>query len=124
MIRRALPADANAIAQVHISSWQDVYRDLMPAQFLSGLQATLARREAHWARSLASGEDRCRLPGRHRRQASSHIWIAGCQVDRLRLSGRHRRQLPQFDCGAPTLNLPLEPSGPEALRCQRSNVSL
>ena len=67
---------------------------------------------------------RCRLAGRHRRQASSHIWIAGCQVDRLRLSGRHRRQLPQFDCGAPTLNLPLEPSGPEALRCQRSNVSL
>ncbi|EIK60939.1 MULTISPECIES: GNAT family N-acetyltransferase [Pseudomonas] len=56
MIRRALPADAKAIAQVHISSWQDAYRDLMPAQFLSGLQATLARREAYWARSIASGE--------------------------------------------------------------------
>ena len=56
MIRRALPTDAKAIAQVHISSWQDAYRDLMPAQFLSGLQVTLARREAHWARSLASGE--------------------------------------------------------------------
>ncbi|MEZ0507418.1 N-acetyltransferase family protein [Pseudomonas sp. Env-44] len=56
MIRRALPTDAKAIAQVHIRSWQDAYRDLMPAQFLSGLQVTLARREAHWARSLASGE--------------------------------------------------------------------
>ena len=56
MIRRPLPADAKAIAQVQISSWQDAYRDLMPAQFLSGLQATLARREAHWVRSLALGE--------------------------------------------------------------------
>jgi ribosomal protein S18 acetylase RimI-like enzyme len=56
MIRRALPADAKAIAQVHISSWQDAYRDLMPSQFLSGLQATLASREAHWVRSLALGE--------------------------------------------------------------------
>ena len=98
MIRRALPADANAIAQVHISSWQDVYRDLMPAQFLSGLQATLARREAHWARSLASGEDRCRLPGRHRRQASSHIWIAGHQLCQRRLPGRHGSKLPRHRC--------------------------
>ena len=56
MIRRVLPADAKAIAQVHISSWQDAYRDLMPAQFLSGLPATLARREAHWVRLLALGE--------------------------------------------------------------------
>ena len=36
--------------------------------------------------------DRCRLAGRHRRQASSHIWITGRQGDRCRLSGRHRRQ--------------------------------
>ena len=31
MIRKALPRDAQAIAQVHISSWQDAYRDRMPA---------------------------------------------------------------------------------------------
>ena len=62
MIRRALPADAKAIAQVHISSWQDAYRDLMPSQFLSGLQATLTRREAHWVRSLALG--------------ASTVWVA------------------------------------------------
>ena len=36
--------------------------------------------------------DRCRLSGRHRRQASSHIWIAARQRDRHRLSGRLRRQ--------------------------------
>ena len=33
-----------------------------------------------------------RLSGRHRRQASSHLWTEGFQVDRGRLSGRHRRQ--------------------------------
>ncbi|MBJ2285959.1 GNAT family N-acetyltransferase [Pseudomonas haemolytica] len=62
MIRRALPTDAQAIAQVHISSWQAAYRDLMPAQFLSALQATLAQREANWMRSIASGE--------------SNVWVA------------------------------------------------
>ena len=56
MIRKALPSDAQAIAQVHISSWQAAYRDVMPAQFLKGLESTLARREAYWVRSIASGE--------------------------------------------------------------------
>ena len=56
MIRRALSTDANAIAQVHISSWQEAYRDLMPTDYLNGLQATLAQREAYWRRSIAAGE--------------------------------------------------------------------
>jgi ribosomal protein S18 acetylase RimI-like enzyme len=62
MIRKALPTDAKAIAQVHISSWQEAYRDLMPADYLSSLQSTLARREASWARSIESGE--------------SSVWVA------------------------------------------------
>lgn len=37
MIRKASPSDAKAIAQVHISSWQDAYRDLMPAEYLLSL---------------------------------------------------------------------------------------
>ncbi|MGU9857405.1 N-acetyltransferase family protein [Pseudomonas sp. LF245] len=56
MIRTALPSDAQAIAQVHIRSWQDAYRDLMPADYLNSLSATLARREAFWRRSIESGE--------------------------------------------------------------------
>lgn len=56
MIRTALPSDAKAIAQVHIRSWQDAYRDLMPAHYLHSLSATLARREAFWSRSIESGE--------------------------------------------------------------------
>jgi ribosomal protein S18 acetylase RimI-like enzyme len=56
MIRKALPDDARAIAQVHISSWQDAYRNLMPAEYLSGLQATLAQRESFWMHSIESDE--------------------------------------------------------------------
>ncbi|NVZ50655.1 GNAT family N-acetyltransferase [Pseudomonas sp. B6002] len=56
MIRKALPSDANAIAQVHIRSWQEAYRDLMPADYLSALDTTLARRESFWARSIESDE--------------------------------------------------------------------
>ena len=62
MIRKALPSDAQAIAQVHISSWQAAYRDVMPAQFLKGLESTLARREAYWVRSIASGQSIVWLP--------------------------------------------------------------
>ena len=56
MIRHALPTDANAIAHVHVSSWQAAYRDLMPAQYLDSLGTTLAKREAHWARAIEAGE--------------------------------------------------------------------
>ena len=56
MLRSALPSDAQAIAHVHIRSWQAAYRDLMPADYLHSLGATLARREAFWSRSIESGE--------------------------------------------------------------------
>ena len=56
MIRKGLPSDAKAIAQVHISSWQDAYRDLMPAQYLLSLGASLPQRESYWIRSIESGE--------------------------------------------------------------------
>ncbi len=42
MIRDAIPADASAIAHVHVSSWQQAYRQLMPAAFLASLTNTLA----------------------------------------------------------------------------------
>ena len=37
-IRLAMPADAIAVARVHVRSWQAAYRDLMPADYLSGLR--------------------------------------------------------------------------------------
>ncbi|WP_426132923.1 GNAT family N-acetyltransferase [Pseudomonas sp. PWP3-1b2] len=56
MIRHALPSDAKAIAHVHVSSWQQAYRDLMPADYLNSLNATLAQREANWIRAIEAGE--------------------------------------------------------------------
>lgn len=52
MIRDAQPGDAKRIAQVHVSSWQHAYLDLMPADFLASLTATLPKREAHWVASI------------------------------------------------------------------------
>ena len=38
MIRPAVPDDALAVAQVHVSSWQAAYRGLLPAEYLIGLR--------------------------------------------------------------------------------------
>ena len=37
LIRRAAPADAPAVARVHVRSWQEGYRTLLPAAYLDGL---------------------------------------------------------------------------------------
>lgn len=36
-LRDALPADAEALAEVHVASWRAAYRGLMPDAFLAGL---------------------------------------------------------------------------------------
>jgi L-amino acid N-acyltransferase YncA len=38
-IREAAPDDARAIATVHVQSWRESYRDILPATFLDGLRA-------------------------------------------------------------------------------------
>jgi GNAT superfamily N-acetyltransferase len=44
-LRDAVPGDELAVAELHIASWRDAYRDLMPAEFLAGLDpADRARR--------------------------------------------------------------------------------
>ena len=49
-IRRARPADAHALAAVHVRSWQAAYRDLLPADFLAGL--SVADRAERWRTRL------------------------------------------------------------------------
>jgi GNAT superfamily N-acetyltransferase len=57
-IRRAHPADARAVAVVHVRSWQAAYRDLMPQDFLDRLDPD--QRSERWRRSLAeSAWPRC-----------------------------------------------------------------
>jgi GNAT superfamily N-acetyltransferase len=54
-VRRALPADARAIAEVTVRGWQAAYRGLMPDEFLDGL--SVAGREAAWREMLDRDAD-------------------------------------------------------------------
>ncbi|WP_110950737.1 GNAT family N-acetyltransferase [Pseudomonas bohemica] len=56
MIRLAQPQDAAGIARVHVRSWQQAYRDLIPADHLTSLDATLDRRTELWRDSIDKGE--------------------------------------------------------------------
>jgi len=53
MIREATPADAGAIAGVHVRCWQAAYQGLLPGDYLASL--SVAQRTARWRRLLDSG---------------------------------------------------------------------
>jgi GNAT superfamily N-acetyltransferase len=53
MVRRAVPADATDLADVHVSSWQAAYAGIVPADFLAGLDRD--RRAAWWRGVLEQG---------------------------------------------------------------------
>ncbi|WIY02655.1 GNAT family N-acetyltransferase [Amycolatopsis mongoliensis] len=53
MIRPATVADAAAIGEVHVASWQAAYAGLIPADFLARLSAE--PRAASWARRIGDG---------------------------------------------------------------------
>lgn len=55
-IRRATLADADAIARVHVQTWQTAYRGMMPDEVLAGL--SLEGRAAGWREQLATPDDR------------------------------------------------------------------
>ena len=58
IVRRASACDAEAIASVHVTSWQETYRDLMPSSILDGL--SVEDRANRWRKALndapASGD--------------------------------------------------------------------
>jgi GNAT superfamily N-acetyltransferase len=53
LIRPATVADADAIGEVHVRSWQAAYAGLIPADFLARLSAS--SRAASWARHIGDG---------------------------------------------------------------------
>ncbi|NWC96967.1 MULTISPECIES: GNAT family N-acetyltransferase [unclassified Pseudomonas] len=57
MIRAAHVEDAGDIAWVHIRSWQQAYRELMPVAYLASLEATQPRREALWRQSIEQANE-------------------------------------------------------------------
>lgn len=55
VIRPATPADAPAIARVHVTSWRETYAGLMPDEFLERMtnDEMRQRREMGWERTLS-----------------------------------------------------------------------
>jgi len=51
-IREAQADDAAAIAGLHIESWRDVYRDILPKRYLE--DEISREREQHWSKALSS----------------------------------------------------------------------
>ena len=52
LVRAALPADAGAIAAVHVATWRDAYAGLLPDEVLAGLDA--GERAERWSRNIAA----------------------------------------------------------------------
>jgi GNAT superfamily N-acetyltransferase len=52
-VRRARPADARAVADVHVRTWQAAYRHAFPQEVLDGL--SVDERETLWRKSLEEG---------------------------------------------------------------------
>ncbi len=51
-VRDAGPADAAAIARVHVNTWRTTYTGILPDEFLAGLE--YANSEAVWSAAMAS----------------------------------------------------------------------
>lgn len=54
VIRRAVAEDSHGIARVHISSWQDAYRGIVPQAHLD--QLSVVDREKRWGEVLDRGD--------------------------------------------------------------------
>ena len=53
MVRRALPADAPAIAEVHVRAWRVAYRGLLPDELLDAL--SVEERARNWSGLIGTG---------------------------------------------------------------------
>ena len=58
-VRRARPSDADAIAQVQVRSWQDAYKEILPADFLASMSVEEHARE--WAQAIEKRTQRIRV---------------------------------------------------------------
>lgn len=57
-LRRARKSDAESIARVHVQTWQEAFREELPAPFLASL--SVEARERYWANQLGVlAADRC-----------------------------------------------------------------
>lgn len=54
-IRPAVPADAEALAHLHVDVWDDAYTGLMPQGILDDRRAKVAERVERWRENLTTG---------------------------------------------------------------------
>lgn len=54
-VRRAEPQDAPAVARVHVASWRQAYRGLLPQEYLDSL--SIETRTTTWAKAFSQSPD-------------------------------------------------------------------
>lgn len=54
-IRRAVPADAEALVELHLDCWDDAYTGLIPQQILDARRTNVPARVERWRGILAQG---------------------------------------------------------------------
>jgi GNAT superfamily N-acetyltransferase len=54
-IRRAVPADAEALTQLHLDCWHEAYTGLMPQTILDALDDDLPARVERWRKAIPNG---------------------------------------------------------------------
>ncbi|CAM4326770.1 ribosomal-protein-alanine acetyltransferase [Mycobacterium basiliense] len=78
-VRAAVPADAIAVARVHVRSWQSAYRGLLPQDYLDSLEPRV------WARRYTFGRMGLHLP-------STLVAVDGSTICGLATTGLCRDQ--------------------------------
>lgn len=72
LARRAVERDAEAIARLHIASWQNAYRGQLPDRFLDGLSMELGGRTEFWRTHISTQSS-----------ARHEIWVSDFDGDLL-----------------------------------------
>jgi GNAT superfamily N-acetyltransferase len=54
-IRLAVPADAEALTELHLSCWDDAYSGLVPQEILDGRRADVPARVERWREIIGTG---------------------------------------------------------------------
>jgi len=53
-ITHASPDDARVVAQIHVDSWREAYKAILPAEYLASL--SVEKRQAWWEKCIAEGK--------------------------------------------------------------------
>lgn len=54
IVRRAKPGDEEALAKVHIQSWQEAYKNIVPQAYLDSLSNELQVRIQNWSKTIVN----------------------------------------------------------------------